>query len=399
MNLYFDYLIKIKKVDFVKRGFLLWRSIVMNDGKSRALPVKLQVEVSRICNLKCPMCIIGHSERNKLPKVKTMSFPFFKNIIDLFNPLMLTLTGIGESFLNKDIFQMIAYAKSKNIFVKMDTNGLLLKNVLEQIVTSNLDILSFSIDTIVSNHYKQLRPSGDVGLLIDNIKNLKIIRDKVNSNLELRAFFLLSTINYQDIEGIIRYALETGFDKFDIGIALPFLSDLEDDSLYIDNTKDKELQRDILHNLDKGILFIRRFLTRTNKKRYFNVLASLIDHKLRLKEKFSNNKPWRRPVTYSCFTPYYAPAISVDGDILPCCSSLMMFYDKKEPHQYSFGKIGNETFIKNINPLDLINSKDNRTLKVNIINNKSNLCRDCQVNESFISKFTRPFRRSKKLNI
>ncbi|MDP8297408.1 MAG: hypothetical protein RAP41_04410, partial [Candidatus Orphnella occulta] len=69
-------------------------------------PFFVRIETTTRCNLGCKLCV-NRSLINK----KDMSFGQFKIILDKFPYVKtLSLTGSGEPFLNKDIFNMIKYA-------------------------------------------------------------------------------------------------------------------------------------------------------------------------------------------------------------------------------------------------------------------------------------------------
>ena len=82
-------------------------------------PSYLEIEVTTRFPLKCVFC-----ERTYWQEAnRDMTFPEFKSIIDQFPRLKwIGLTGIGESFVNKDFLRMLRYVKEKNIFVELYDN-------------------------------------------------------------------------------------------------------------------------------------------------------------------------------------------------------------------------------------------------------------------------------------
>ena len=64
----------------------------------------------------------------------------------------ITLTGWGEPFLHPRIFDMISFCKERGHRVMITSNGLFSKQgILEKILDSELDELTFSIDGVADN--------------------------------------------------------------------------------------------------------------------------------------------------------------------------------------------------------------------------------------------------------
>lgn len=102
-------------------------------------PVYIQIEPTNICNLRCPLCPTGSGESDKkLPK-QNMPLEMFKGIIDDLGDtlILIMLWGIGEPLINTETFEMIRYAKQRNIIVVLSTHGLLInkKNNIEQLLS------------------------------------------------------------------------------------------------------------------------------------------------------------------------------------------------------------------------------------------------------------------------
>ena len=88
------------------------------------VPYRIFIEPTNRCSLRCLQCPVGVGQLDK-PK-KDMSVNEFRKIIDKFGSrlMILNLYGLGEPFINDDIFDMIEYAKSKRcIWVSTHTNA------------------------------------------------------------------------------------------------------------------------------------------------------------------------------------------------------------------------------------------------------------------------------------
>ena len=116
-------------------------------------PSHVDIELSSLCNLNCPMCYTTTDDfKNKVNK-KNMDFNLFKKIIDecaRYNLFSIRLSLRGEAFLNKNIFDMIKYAKSKGIkeVSTLTHGGFLNAEKFEQLIDLKLDWLTISFDGV-----------------------------------------------------------------------------------------------------------------------------------------------------------------------------------------------------------------------------------------------------------
>ena len=84
-------------------------------------PSHVDVELSSLCNLNCPMCYTTTEKFKTKVDGGNMTFDLYKKIIDecaKYNLYSIRLSLRGESFLNKNIYDMIKYAKEKGINIR-----------------------------------------------------------------------------------------------------------------------------------------------------------------------------------------------------------------------------------------------------------------------------------------
>ena len=108
-----------------------------------------------------------------------MSFELFKKVIDEIGKyaVIITLHNWGESFLNKDIYKMIEYAKSKKICTLISSNlNTLTGEDIKRIIDYGLDKLIVSLDGASSESYSAYRYGGDFNKVIRNIEMLVAIK-------------------------------------------------------------------------------------------------------------------------------------------------------------------------------------------------------------------------------
>jgi radical SAM protein with 4Fe4S-binding SPASM domain len=164
------------------------------------VPDNLMIEVTNACNLKCEMCENRHMKRKK----SFMSFDMFKSIVDQARKLNIGNVGLyttGESFLHPKIFDFIKYAKQAGFeYVYMTTNGQVLNDEkIKGIFESGLDSIKLSIDAVNGKKYESLKPGGNWVKLVEVIKKIRSIRDRLAAKLRIFGSFVVTNDNFDDL--------------------------------------------------------------------------------------------------------------------------------------------------------------------------------------------------------
>lgn len=140
------------------------------------LPVRIWVELTSHCNYKCLMCPNKDLEEEDRG---FMEFVLYKKIVDEAQNFVfdINLAHRGESFLHSQLIEMIDYAKKKNLFTRLHTNGsLLTEEIAHGLIQSKLDRLSFSLDGFDKEIYEKIRKGGNFEKTIDNILRFLAIK-------------------------------------------------------------------------------------------------------------------------------------------------------------------------------------------------------------------------------
>lgn len=277
----------MKKLSIINR--LLDRSIIetsMNIFKKIYCrlfdyPNVINFEPASVCNLRCSMCWAFRASEGREKNFMTLSE--FCRIIDETSLFCSSIffNFCGEPLLNKEICDMIKYAKSKKIYVELSTNAILLDDkIIPAIIESGIDNLIISLDAVNLESYNSMRVGGDYQKVQENIKKLvegKRMRKVTKPRLTLQ--MILSKQN-RDFK-----------DKF-ISTAETMNADIASiKSLYIDH----QGGQDYVNKL-KDEHFIDDVISRYN----------IVDGKFILKE--TGKCPNRR-----------APVVASDGNIHICC--------------------------------------------------------------------------------
>lgn len=193
-------------------------------------PYVLFTEVSSICNLRCPGCLSHTGEYH----AELMELDDFKRILDHYARWLidLELYGWGEPFLNRNIFEMIAYAKAKNLFVRTSSNfNKLQPGDHERIVESGLDQINASLDGVTQETYEQYRVGASLEVALDNLRKLVAAKRKLGSKHPLIEWqFIVSKVNYKELGAVRKLAAEVGVDilRLDLPFSLVHINQADD---------------------------------------------------------------------------------------------------------------------------------------------------------------------------
>lgn len=168
---------------------------------------RLIVTLSSRCNLDCIMCEVRRTKWDIPQEV-------IKEIIDLFPYLESISWQGGEPFILeyfKDLFKQAS--EFNNLKQTIVTNGLFITEDWAEKLASNNVELTFSIDGITKEVYEHIREGAEFK---DVIHSLKIIRDAKkkykSKSMLLRLHVVVMKSNYHQLEGVIDFANEYGFD-------------------------------------------------------------------------------------------------------------------------------------------------------------------------------------------
>ena len=143
-------------------------------------PFYLTLESGNSCNLRCPLCPTTF-RGNSLPR-GMLSLDNAKAILDQFPALLkVNLSLWGEPFLNKQIFDIIKYARSKKVEVAIQSNFSLPKfdkDMAQRLLDSDLNELMLSIDGASQESYEVYRRKGDLARVVSNIELLRGLQEQ-----------------------------------------------------------------------------------------------------------------------------------------------------------------------------------------------------------------------------
>ena len=148
-------------------------------------PDHVDIEISTLCNMKCPMCYTTTEEYKKNVPRQFMPFSLYKKIVDecaRYNIYSIRLSLRGESLIHPDVVSMVAYAKKQGIReIATLTNGLILTpELFEQLLEAGLTWLTISVDGM-DEIYERIRKPARFSEILATIKACHTIKQQHHS--------------------------------------------------------------------------------------------------------------------------------------------------------------------------------------------------------------------------
>ena len=139
-------------------------------------PLLVDIELSSVCNLTCPMCYTITDEFKRHVNVTRMDWELYKKIIDEIGGKVpaIRLSLRGEATLHTKFIEAIRYAKDHGLKeVSMLTNGgKLTLPYFQKMVEAGIDWITISVDGI-GESYERVRKPLKFDDLLDKIKAIK----------------------------------------------------------------------------------------------------------------------------------------------------------------------------------------------------------------------------------
>jgi radical SAM protein with 4Fe4S-binding SPASM domain len=147
----------------------------------RDYPLLVDLELSSICNLHCPMCYTITDKFKEQVNTTRMDWDLYCKIIDEIGGKVpaLRLSLRGEALLHKRFADCIRYAKSKGIkeVSTLTHGGKLTLPFFEKIVEAGIDWITISADGI-GESYERIRKPLKFEALLDKIKAIKKFKEE-----------------------------------------------------------------------------------------------------------------------------------------------------------------------------------------------------------------------------
>src|SRR5712691_9256384 len=190
-----------------------WR-LAMDMSKRPAfvptLPRTLYLETTNRCDSECQTCIRTF---NTLEPPKDLTLAEVQQIVEPFPVLeRVVLHGIGEPLLNKQIFEIVAYLKTKGAMVLFNSDAIsLTQKRAAQLIESGLDEYRVSMDAATRATYAKIRGVDQFERVLRNVGALVTLQQQRGSTTpRVSLWFTTLKANLDELPAFIRLAVQLG---------------------------------------------------------------------------------------------------------------------------------------------------------------------------------------------
>ena len=277
-------------------------SALARSEKGLGKPVFLSIEPTSACDLGCPVCETGAKVIGR--PVGHMTLDRFKSVIDQVkhHTNAIQLYFMGESFLNRHIYDMVKHAKEQGItFVNIYSNGSVLD--AERAVECGLDEVNFNIGGMRQETHEIYRINSKLDRVKANILALVEARKEApkKSRPQINVGLIVMKQNEHEAEEFLKVVPTWGVDKAHI----------------VDPC---------VRNMAQAISMLPK-----NRKYWFYDERAFEQGVLRPKIIPNNRCDWI----------YFSSIITWNGDVVPCCRDATGKHVMGNVFQQDFGQIWN----------------------------------------------------------
>lgn len=148
-------------------------------------PKTAQIEVTNKCNLRCQMCPLSDENYSPMGKPLHVSLAEFKLLLDRLPASIesVSLQGLGEPLLNRELPEIIRYAKNQGKAVSFFTNSTLLtKERASMLCETGLNHLVMSLDGGTKETFENIRKGASFESVVENIHGMSAVKATLGSN-------------------------------------------------------------------------------------------------------------------------------------------------------------------------------------------------------------------------
>jgi MoaA/NifB/PqqE/SkfB family radical SAM enzyme len=147
-------------------------------------PIKLTIEATNVCNLRCPACFTGVESKSGR-STRPMDLALYEPLIDELGPYAFEVEfhNWGEPLLARHICTMVARAHAHGASTTISTNFSIPFDDMraEALVQSGLTILGVSLDGATQASYEQYRKRGNLALSLRNVERVRDAKRRLGS--------------------------------------------------------------------------------------------------------------------------------------------------------------------------------------------------------------------------
>ncbi len=268
-------------------------------------PRTLYLETTNRCDSECQTCLRTF---NTLEPPKDLTLAEVQRLVDQFPVLeRVVLHGIGEPLLNKQIFEIVAYLKTRGATVLFNSDAIsLTQKRAAQLIDSGLDEYRVSMDAASRETYARIRGVDQFARVIRNVGYLvSLLQQQGCSRPRVSMWFTTLKTNLDELPAFIRLAAQLGVPEVNAQRLVFYGQGLavQEQSLH---RRLEEREQGLLGEAEAvaqqyGITF--KASGATTPIQSLNGAAP-------------DQRPWA-----GCQRPWTLSYVTANGNVLPCCIS------------------------------------------------------------------------------
>lgn len=276
-------------------------------------PKTVVLDTFHRCNAACLHCWVHTPKIRHTQEFldRKLDFGLYKGIINDFSQLRvdnIIFQGDGEPLMHDQIFEMIEYARNKNIKVSFFTNGIILdKDKAKKAINLGVNEIYCSLPAGSSKTYSVINPKqgGDTFYAVtENLKRLIFLRRQMGKERPvLKMTHVIHTLNYHELMRMAENDAEIGAD------AVRFYIIRVDDNVRFLKLKPEEVEA-----IRRALPDVKEYL----KSRKIQLLDTT-DFQLQHYEEKTGSWSKRVFLDGGCLIGWYFCLIPAKGDISLCC--------------------------------------------------------------------------------
>jgi radical SAM protein with 4Fe4S-binding SPASM domain len=268
-------------------------------------PRTLYLETTNRCDSECQTCLRTF---NTLEPPKDLTLAEVQRLVDQFPVLeRVVLHGIGEPLLNKQIFDIVAYLKTRGATVLFNSDAIsLTQKRAAQLIDSGLDEYRVSMDAATRETYARIRGVDQFARVIRNVGSLvSLLQQQGCSRPRVSMWFTTLKTNLDELPAFIRLAAQLGVPEVNAQRLVFYGQGLA--------VQEQSLHRR-LEEREQGLLTEAETLAQQYGMTF---KASGATTPL---ESLHGAAPDQRPWA-GCQRPWTLSYVTANGNVLPCCIS------------------------------------------------------------------------------
>jgi radical SAM protein with 4Fe4S-binding SPASM domain len=264
-----------------------------------ALPAALGIDVSDACNIACRVCSreVDWDKRD----TALLSFDRFCHIYDQTRPVYLSLSGYGETLLNRRLPDMVAHATRAGSRVNVVTNGTLLDDTrASALLDAGLAKLKVSLDAAEPAVFARLREGGVLEEILGNVERLVMMRDARRlAGPMVEVQFTVCRDNLDQVEKLLHLCHDR------LSGVQPYFH-----LMFTYGGQPGFVERSLPQGNPEAVATFGRAAALARAMGFVRSANSLETAITQLTRDLSSAP---------CYVPWYSALISTDGDVYPCC--------------------------------------------------------------------------------